>query len=267
MTAINPARLKVQTAEIGEIISHADNFASQLHELLTFYSARIRQTSLAKTHQKIQTYQVPEPVIQALETEIEERLEPEPEVGYALVDVLWDEPWIEFRQIAIHVLGILPVNDIARILDRITTWLEECTSEEIRQLIMTDGIARLASERPDQAISYIKHLISTDSKEDYQAALFGLEAVAKDPSYLNLPVLFRILSTILAEEEEGLIKEINALVRTLAGRSEQETTYFLITQLDTASEPRIFRVVRQVIDKLSQDNQILLRKKLESVLK
>jgi hypothetical protein len=267
MTAINPARLKVQTAQLGEMVDQVGLFTSQLHELLGFYSTRIRQTSLSRTPIKLQSYQVPEPVILALESEIGERLEADPGVGYALVDALWVEPWIEFRQIAIHILGTLPVQEPARILDRISTWLEECTSEDIRHLIMTDSMARLTTEKPDQAMLYIKELISTGSKTDHQAALFGLESFAIDSSYLNLPLIYRNLSRILLQEEDGLTKEINALIRILAVRSEQETTYFLLKQLNTAYKPRILRVVRQVMESLSPDNRSALRKKLETMVK
>ena len=266
MTAINPAKLKIQTAELGEIIDQANQFIVRLHELLGYYSARIRQTSLSRIPLKLQTYQVPDPVIQALEIEISERLEEDPAAGYPLVDALWEESWVEFRQLAVHVLGILPPDEPARILSRIQTWLKTCSSEDIRRLVMIEGMTRLASEGADHCLLFIKELISSGLKGNHQAALFGLELFATDPSYPNLPVLFRYLSKILLEEESGLTKEINALLRILAARSEQETTYFLVKQLDTAYKPRIIRVVRQVMNLLSQDNQDLLREKMEPIV-
>ncbi len=267
MTAINPARLKLQIAELGELIDQADQFAAGLHELLAYYSARIQQTSLSKTPLRLQTYQVPKPVIRALENEISERLVSNPEAGFPIVDALWDEYWIEFRQIAVQVLGILPPNEPDRILDRILIWLDDCSSEDIRLMIMTEGLNSLASESPDQCIALIEKLVSRNDKGNHQAALFGLGMFARSPSYLNLPILYRNLARILQTVENGLIKEICALVRILIDRSEQETTYFLIKQLDLAYQPRFNRVVRQVINNLSQDNQILLREKMEALKK
>ena len=262
MTAINPARLKMQTAELGEIIDQADQFASRLHELLTYYSARIRQTSLSKTPLKLQAYQVPEPVIQALESEITERLEADPEAGYPLADTLWIEYWVEFRQLAIYILGHLPIDKPDLILSRIQAWLDQCTSEDIRRSIMTEGMIRLANERPEVCFGLIENLVSSGKKSHHQAALFGLSLFANDYTYTNLPVVFKHLSKILAKEEDGLTKEINALLQILAKRSEQETTYFLVKQLHTAYEPRILRLSRQLMNNLSQDNQALLREKM-----
>jgi hypothetical protein len=263
MTAINPARLKIQTAELGELIGLPDQFTAQLHELLSLYSTRVRQTNLSRTPLTLQTYQTPEPVILALESEIEERLAEDPEAGYSLVDALWKEFWVEFRQLAVYLNGILPIQEPDRILTRIQAWLECCTSEDIRRLIMTEGMANLAREETQLSLKFIEELIRSESKENLQAAIFGLELYVKDPSYPNLPLLFKYLSNILLIEETGLTKEISALLRILASRSEQETAYFLAKQLGVVPKSRILRVIRAVIGNLSQENQELLREKME----
>lgn len=263
MTAINPARLKMQTAELGKLIGQADQFTAELHSLLSFYSARIRQTRLSKTPLALQAYQNPEPVILAVESEVAERLEESPQAGFDLADTLWKEFWVEFRQLAVHVLGILPVDEPDRILDRIRAWLEDCTSEGIRQLIMTKGLARLTREKPEHSLMIIDDLISSGVKSNHQAALFGLASFGANPAYPNLPLLFRYLSRILQTEEIGLVKEISALLRVLGVRSEQETTYFLLKQLGSAPGPRIARIVRQVMDDLSPANQALLKEKMK----
>lgn len=263
MTAINPARLKIQTAELGEFINQANEFVPRLHDLLTFYSARVRQTSLTRTHLALQAYQVPEPVIQALKSEIADRLEGDAEAGYSLADALWKEHWVELRRLAVHVLGIIPTEEPDRILRQIQIWLDKCNSEDIRRLIITEGMAGLANERTGQSLDFLEELINSGLKENHQAALFGLEMFAKKTSFANLPLLYRYLAQILVSEETGLVKEINTLLLALVARSEQEVTFFLIDQLVPASKPRIYRVVRQVMRQLSPENQHLLREKME----
>jgi hypothetical protein len=267
MTAINPAKLKLKTAELGELILQPEKFILQLHELLSFYGSRIRQTSLSKTSLKLQTYQAPDPVIQAVRSELMERLQEDPDVGFLLVDALWKEHWVEFRRLAIHILGILPVGEPDRIIRRLQEWLATCPSEDIRRLIMTEGMRGLAMEKTQQSLKFIEHLVSSESKETRQAALFGLESFAADPSYLNLPLLFRYISKILAADESGLVKEISSLLRVLASRSEQETTYFLLAQLGPSQESDLARVIRKVMKDLSQENQELIRKKIETYQK
>jgi hypothetical protein len=263
MTAINPAKLKLQTAELGEFVSQPDQFIIELHELLSFYSARIRRTNLSESSLNLQTYQAPDPVINALESEITERLPEDPDAGFALVDKLWMELWVEFRKLAIQVLGILPVGEPDRVIKRLQEWLETCPSEDIRRMIMTEGMIGLTNKEPDQCLKFIQDLISFQSKESLQAALFGLESLAANPSYLNLPVLFRLLSKILLADENGLVKEISSLLQVLASRSEQETTYFLLSQLSSDHKSDLIRVIRKVIKKLSPENQALIQEKMD----
>ena len=74
MTAINPARLKIQCADLVISYSNPVSFISGLHDLLGFYATRIRHTGLKRLPLTLQTYQVPLPVLRALETEINPKL-------------------------------------------------------------------------------------------------------------------------------------------------------------------------------------------------
>lgn len=264
MTAINPTRLKIQSAELSEYYSNPAKFISGLHDLLGFYAARIRQTYLSRTPLTLQTYQVPAPVLRALVNELEGSLEEKPALGLKLIDALWEEEWVEFRQLAIICLGDLPPFDPEQILDRINFWLESCTAEDIRRKIMTRGLTQLVEEKPKIILNFIGELISSGSKMNHQAALFGLLAFGENPDFDNLPVIYSLLAKILQNEETGLMKEITTLLNVLQKRSEQETAYFLERQLAAAAKPRIFRVTRQVIGQFNTENRVMLREALDN---
>jgi len=264
MTAINPARLKIQCAELSENFSEPSKFIPGLHDLLGFYAARIRQTSLSRTPLSLQSYQIPAPVLRALMNELEEYLKEEPTLGLKLIDALWKEKWVEFRQLAIICLGDLPPFDPEQILDRIKFWLESCTAEDIRSRIMTQGLAHLIDEEPKIIFDFIRELLASGSKMNQQAALFGLVAFGEKSDFDNLPVIFGLLAEILQNDGTGLIKEITALLKILQKRSEQETAYFLERQLGTAAKPRIFRVTRQVLGKFNSQNRIMLKEALDN---
>ncbi len=264
MTAINPARLKIQCADLSEYYSTPVKFISGLHDLLGFYAARIRQTSLSRTPLTLQTYQVPAPVLRAVVNELEESLNEEPDLGLMLIDALWKEEWVEFRQLAIICLGDLPPNKPEKILERIITWLGNCTAEDVRRRIMTRGLTRMVEDKSKTVFDFIGELIKSGSKMDHQAALFGLLAFAENPDFDNLPVVYNLLAEILLTEETGLVKEITALVRALGKRSEQETAYFLERQLAAAAKPRIFRIVRQSMVIFSTENKLILKEGLDN---
>jgi hypothetical protein len=264
MTAINPARLKIQCAALSEYYSNPAKFIPGLHDLLGFYAGRIRQTSLAHSPLSLQTYQVPAPVLRELVSELEGSLKDNPGLGLKLIDALWEEEWVEFRQLAIICLGDMPPFNPQQILERIKSWLESCTTEDIRLMIMTRGLIHLAEEKPKIIFNFIQDLISSGSKINHQAALFGLITFGNDPDFDNLPLIYNLLAEILQNEETGLIKEITSLLKVLQKRSEQETAYFLERQLAAAAKPRIFRVTRQVMRLFNSDNRVMLRKALEN---
>ncbi len=264
MTAINPARLKIQCAELGELFPNPPQFITGFHDLLIFYGARIRQTRLSQTPLTLQTYQVPVPVLRALELELRDRVKEKPEQGTALIDALWIEEWLEFKQLSAYLLGCLPASNPALILDRISNWMGQTKSDDLRRQIMTRGLIRVVDENPGDLLKYLKSLVKRNTPADRQAALFGLVVFANNAEFDNLPVLFNLLKDILLIDDTGQVKEIIALVRLLQVKSEQETAYFLIRQMATASRPRIFRVIRKVMPLFSDENRQLLREKLKN---
>jgi hypothetical protein len=262
MTAINPAQLKIQAANIAALLEDPPQLIARLHDLLAFYGRRIRQTSLSKTPLTLRTYQTPAPVLRALEIEFKSQLAGKFTAGMVLASALWEERWVEFRQLAVFILGCLPPEDPDEILLLIKSWLDDCTAEDIRRLVMTQGLARLGTENPNSSLRFIQELIQSGTRADQQAALFGLSLFAANLDFLNLPLLYKSLDNILDSEESGLVKEISALVRILIKRSEQETAFFLNQQLAGKPRERLFRVMRQVLKSFSEENQQSFRPKL-----
>jgi len=264
MTAINPARLKIQCAELVESFRDIPRFMSELHDLLAFYGARIRQTSLSQNPLALQTYQVPAPVLRALVLEFRELIDKNPEQGLLLVDALWQEEWLETRHLGVSLLAYLPTSAPERILDRILIWIENCTSEDLKRLIMTSAMARLVDEKPSHVLVFLKILAANDARADRQGALYGLVPIVEGPDFDNLPVIFNILRDILLIDETVFTKEISALIHSLQKKSDQETAYFLVRQMALASKPRIFRVIRRVLPFFSDESQQLLRENLSN---
>ncbi len=264
MTAINPAKLKIQAAELVGSYQEPDRFVSGLHELLGFYSARIRQTSLARTPLALQTYQVPAPVIRALEIELSESVSSYPDQAITLADTLWHVDWVEFRQMGVILIGSLPGSRSKTILKMVKNWLKNCPTDDLRRQIMIRGLKKLSTEKPGQVLDLVRTLASSEIKTDQQAALIGLTSFVETSDFGNLPVIFKILREILLFEEPANQKEITALLRSLQKRSDQETASFLIRQLSTAAKPRIFRVIRQTLKYFNPESQAQLLESLSN---
>jgi hypothetical protein len=264
MTAINPARLKIQCVELSELYSDPDLFIQHLHELFDFYSVRVRKSSITRTPLLLQSYQVSPPVLRTLEQELNNPLNTHPSQGLILIDALWEQEWVETRTLAVSLLGSLPPINPDSIFKRIKSWLSASKSDVIRSILTTHGVSRLSKENPEQVLNFFQELLSSPAKGNCQAVLFGLVPFAGDQDFDNLPRLYKLLDSILLVEEKGLVKEILVILKTLIKRSEQESLYFLERQLSTASKPRIFRVTRQILPSFSPQNQAALKETLQS---
>ncbi|NQS90993.1 MAG: DNA alkylation repair protein, partial [Chloroflexi bacterium] len=208
MTAINPARLKIQSSALAEKFSDPGGFVTGLHDLLGFYASRIRQTSLSRTNLTLQVYQVPVPVLRAMENELDQNLNSYPSQGLELVDALWKEEWVEFRQLAINLLGKLPPDHPEQIFDHILNWLGSRTAEDVSRSIMDQGLERLRSEKPTLVLNFFEKMVSKGGKGEQQAVLFGLMPFVDNPAFDNLPIVYDLVANILLAEENKLIKEL-----------------------------------------------------------
>jgi hypothetical protein len=263
MTAINPARLKIQCVKLRESFQDPDKFIAGLHDLLTFYASRIRQSSITHSSVKMPTYQVPSPVLRGLELELIEETYQFPEETLTLVDFLWKEDYLEFRQLAVILIGAIPTTSDKDILKRIQNWIKTPV-EDLRRQIMTRGLQLLRMEEKYLVLDVLKNLAVSSDKKDRQAALFGLVPFAEDSEFYDLPKIYKVLGEILMTEETIFIKEITDLIRSLKKRSESETAYFLVRQLARASKPRVFRIIRQIIGDFNIESQEVLREGIKT---
>jgi len=264
MTAINPARLKIQCVELSELYSDPDKFIKGLHELFDFYAVRVRKSGITRTALLLQSYQVSPPVLRALEQELIDPLNTQPSQGLILIDALWEQEWVETRTLAVSLLGSIPPINPASIFKRIKPWISSSKSDLIRSMLTTRGVTRLSKENPELVLNFFHELSSSPTKGNCQAVLFGLVPFASDHNFDNLPRLYKLLDRILLVEEKGLVKEILVILKTLIKRSELESLYFLERQLSTASKPRIFRVTHQILPSFSVQNQASLKETLKS---
>ncbi|MEE8356467.1 MAG: DNA alkylation repair protein [Anaerolineales bacterium] len=262
MTAINPARLRIQSVELSEKYSDPDAFVLKLHDILDFYAVRVRKNKITRTPLLLHSHQVAPPVLRAIEAELKDPLNTQPSQGILLIDALWKEEWVETHTLAISLLGELPPINPDSIFKRIKSWLSDSKSDTIRILLPTRGLSRLVEEKPALVLEFFQELLNSPSKNNCQAVLFGIIPFAEGEDFENLPLLYKFLDWILLVDEKGLIKETLEVLKILIQRSEQESLYFLKKQLSTASKPRILRVIRQILPSFSTENQAILREVL-----
>ena len=265
MAAINPSQLKMQCAEVSDQLAAPEQLIQKLHQLLDHYADRVRRPGKNNLAGALPSYQVPTPVLRALEREFRPQLERSPSQGLQLVDALWQEEWLETRVLAASFLGAIPPINAQPILDRLSSWVISPDSDGIRSAILRSSLARVLDHDPEKTEQLFQNLLQKPTPRSLQAVLFGLNYLADHDSYQNLPFIFQLLSSILEPDDQTYIKEISTLLRALIQRSELEAFFFLKHQLTTAGQPRITRVVRAVLPSFSEHHRMELKRILRDL--
>jgi len=264
MTAIHPARLKHQASVLSEHYQEPERFIPALHKLLEFYADRVRRSGRSgHPPPALPSYRVARPVLSQIVRELKPHLERSPSRGLLLVDALWKEEWLETRLLAGYLIAVIPPINPEPLFKRLKSWALENSEPAVLEGLIHQGLAGLYGDYPEQCEALAAELVSDAPAGGNRAALAALEMLVNQPSYGNLPFVFRTLERFLQQNPEPR-RELISLIKRLAQVSEQETFFFLHKQTRPKPSQELKRVIRRCLPFFSEENQIRLREILRS---
>ena len=249
MPAIQPARLKLQAAQLGEKFAQPAAFLRGLHDLLEFYADRTRRPSQTGTPPPLlPTYNVPPPVMRHIERELTPRATASAEAALALADALWGEPHLECRLLAIHLLGAIPPTPLAPILQRALAWAQDTDEDTLLEALLQKGLKQVRENALDRFLTMIQDWLNTNDIATQKVGLLALLTVLTASDFENLPLIFRMLAPVSASPPLDLRLHLLDVIEALAHRSPQETAYFLRQSLTKTNDPGSAWLVRNSLN-------------------
>ena len=265
MPAIQPARLKSQVDGLMSHFHAPDAFIRELHLILDFYADRTRRPGLTgKPKPLIRSYNVPRQVLRSIETGLLALIEANPDDALALADALWADAWFEGRRLAIDILGALPLSQADAVMERVQGWGKPCKDEDLTEMLLARGTARLRTEAPDAFLQQIERWFTAPDAATRRLGLRAIPGLAANPKFENLPILYRLLTSLLRDAESSLEGGLLRAVQALAQRSPQETAYFLQQILQTPHQPGVEIIVRRSLGRFPAPLDETLRATLRS---
>jgi hypothetical protein len=260
MPAIQPARLRKQCASLAEKYQNPALFVRELQQLLDFYSERVQRSGQAgEPSPLIDAYRVRSPVLRQILNELSPLLINDPGKGIDLCDALWEQPYLEFRQLAASILGEIHYYPPDPVIERIYSWLAADMDDQLVTVLLDDGLRRLRGDNPDLVLNIIEGWFA---ETDVQKQRFGLRALVpfvSEPSYDNLPVFFRFMQPFSRAAPPELRQDIVSVLQALASRSPNETAYFLRQSLDHSESVDTAWFIRQTATSFPSDVEARLR--------
>jgi hypothetical protein len=265
MPAIQIARLKIQSAQLAECFNTPSVFVTNLHELLDLYANRtVRPKQTGDPVPLIPSYNVPLPVLRQISIDLEPYIHTDPSGAIRLSDRLWQEKYLEFKTLAITVLGSISPDPSLPIFERVRAWANPLTEKALVELILDEGLRQVRKKLTENFLHEIKILISS---EDWLSQQMGLQAILPlimDEEFGNLPVLFSLISPVLKSFNPALRPDLLKVLVALANRSPRETAYFLRQALLSKDYDDVTWLIRRTLPSFSVDLQASLREALRT---
>lgn len=245
MPAIQPARLRQQASLLAGHFDQPVAYIRSLHHLLDFYADRSRRQGLsAQPPALLETYNVRPPVLRQVIHELEPLAIEYPAEILLLCDALWVEPVLEFRQLAIALLGKVNPVPAERVIQRLREWIQSKPEIRLVEAILDEGCQKVRQQKPDEYQDLVTGWLQDRQVYLQQVGLQSLLYLVRNPEYQNLPVVFNLLHPFIVSAPSALRPDVLELIRALANRSPQETAYFLrqnLTQHDPSDVPFLIR--------------------------
>jgi hypothetical protein len=245
MPAVELTRLQTQIRLAAREYSSAEQFVKQLSTVYEFYSDRtFNPLASGKRPLSADAYNVTPLINRQFELEFGKLCQDNPLSSLDVIDRLWEETKLEPRQLAAALLGKIPLEYSAEVIDRLQDWSLPTEDRDLIAFLHNRGSARLRREDIDQWLAVIQGWL--ESKDSYDQ-VFGLQSLLpmiKDSDFHNLPRIFEMLSLVISFPLTRILTTLQKVIEALAARSPVETVFYLksvIAKPHSAELPRLFR--------------------------
>lgn len=266
MPAIQPARLKIQAAELSKLAQSPEEFCRAYHNFLEVYTDRIHRSGLvAESPPLIRSYQVSQPVLRAVSLELDQFAEQNRTPALELADALWSQPYLEFRLLAADLIGKVDPRPASSIISRVNKWVTPSTEDSLVDAVIYSGFKRVREEQVSEYLEQIDIWIKSREVLLYSLGLKAISPLITGGSFDDIPLVFRRVNQAMRSAPKILKTEILMILQLLAERYPQETAHFLSRALLSAGEnPNIAWYIRHSLDYFPPENREYLRSTLQS---
>lgn len=265
MPAIQPARLKTQSAEIASQFNNPERFVRSLHLYLDSYADRSHRPGQSRKHPSlINAYNVQAPVIKQVVNDLEPLAFENPSTALELIDVIWQQPYLEFREISAFLLGFIAKQSPGSVIERINIFITPDLGDLLVNWLFIYGLSEAHQFDPQSVYELIDKWISSEDPFFQKIGIKALLSVAKQEQSKYLPKIYKIIQPYIRVYSQDIFPDLKEIVEVLALQSPQETSHFLQQTLEMTGSKDTALLIRQCIEffpgEIQDRLKIVLRK-------
>lgn len=266
MPAIHIDRLVQQIKTIFEPESPGPIFRENFRSLLEVHAnlayrpgVEIQRKSLVP---KLQLAPI---VMNHLQQQFSSLAKKKPELALEYADHLWLEDLYEARFFSAVILGTLPDTYNLEIMERFVAWGSKTSDKEIHQVLFKYGTQTITHSSSMKWLETIQTWVDSGGVPQAITAIFALQSLVSDPSFVNLPKVFRILTPLFSMNNRKITTGLTLLVNDLALTNPTETSHYLSNLLLSSSYSTPKQIIRKCLKSFPEDEQKKLRIALSNV--
>lgn len=261
MPAIQLARLKIQVSDLVTCFDNPSQFKRRLYNLFEFYADHsYHPGQVGSPAPLLNVYHIPQPVLKEVIKQLSPFIKNDRESALKLVDTLWGEPNLEFRETAIRILEEIDPEPADDIVQRVEKWLQPSTEQRLVQAVFAIGLARIRQEKSELYLKLVKDWLRAQDVFHKKMGLNGIHEIVNDLSYENIPLLFRTIEPLIYSGASVLRPDLLEVVHRLARRSPSETAAFLKQTLVVKTQNlNAAWIIRHSLDEFPLDLQLGLK--------
>ena len=264
MPAIQLPRLKIQAAKLAGQFVDPVVFCRSLHNLLDFYADRAyRPGQVGDSRPLMAAYHVPSPVLREVIKVLTPFTLSAPEAVLALCDTLWSEPYLEFRLLAVSLLGLISPYPPDPVLLRVRDWTKPRTEARLAKALINTGLSQIRREYQARYLQLAETWLASPELSSQQLGLYALVPLLELQEFQDIPLIIKMLTPLVRTAPLALRPDLIDVIAGLAKRSPQETAFFLRQNLVVKSDnPVTAWLIRQSLHSFPAEIQKSLRSAL-----
>lgn len=266
MPAVELMRLRQQINQLILVFQDAPLFCQRARELFELYAQlNYRAGQAVQPRPLLPTYRVPQLFMRQLTLELGKTSQEQPQQALAVISLLWKEPYLEPRQLAAVLLGVVPVHVAGpSVIERLREWANAQQNLQMINILMEFGTVSLRRETPDKLLRLIEEWMTHPNPAQQAIGVQALIALVNDRTFENLPAVYRLISPGVQHVHPRLQADLQLAIQALIKRSPAETAFFLRQSLSLSSGTGTARLIRRCLPAFDAAQQATLRAALQA---
>ncbi len=175
---------------------------------------------------------------------------------------LWSINFYETKLLSSIILGNLPESSTQVVVQKLLDFGLSANDFEIHQILFLNGSKNIRQSNQNKWLEIIYSWIDANQRSQLILAISAIRALVQEPTFINLPRIFKIITPIFSIENRKVSSALLILVTDLIEKNSIETAYFLSSTLLVGAPKISSQIIRKTLKLFPPKERQMLKESL-----